>query len=113
MLTPVCQRHSTREGLGLLLLQQLADRNAIAAERFGEDRLRKVIGHFVTRAHPLLQGGWEHDQSHVGMKAREQIEIALADPKQHPLMKRFYEEMKSLALAHVLPRLEEEDEEEF
>jgi len=28
-------------------------------------------------------------------------------------MKRFYEEMKSLALAHVLPRLEEEDEEEF
>ena len=33
----------------------------IAAERFGEDRLRKVIGHFVTRAHPLLQGGWEHD----------------------------------------------------
>ena len=52
----------------------------IAAERFGDDRLRKVIGHFVTRAHPLLQGGWEHDQSHVGTKAREQIEIALADP---------------------------------
>ena len=113
MLTPVCQRHSTREGLVYSSSSNLPIETLIAAERFGDDRLRKVIGHFVTRAHPLLQGGWEHDQSHVGMKAREQIEIALADPKQHQLMKRFYEEMKSLALAHVLPRLEEEDEEEF
>src|SRR5439155_7636471 len=34
MLTPVCQRHSTREGLGLLLLQQLADRNADRGRTF-------------------------------------------------------------------------------
>jgi hypothetical protein len=84
-----------------------------AADKLGDDYLRRAIGYLVSNAQGSFSFGLASEQSAEIADLGTSAKAALADPDLHPLLRRLYEAIKASAAAELRPFSSEEDEEEF